>query len=759
MADDSKKIIEEIRNAGTTEEAQTKLNNYIKELNAESVGKSNKLRIEENRILAENAKLLGNMVDFHQNNLKALEAELTGNAELTELLKETKVTLQEINLQQIESLDLKSKDADAIKERLKLYAKERDIQEAQTKFGKQNKALIDDIAGGLGINVRLQDTFLGKLKVVGNQMSKNDENGRQARENFILQLRDQINLTTILLSVMTKITEASVKVAMDFDKARASLAAATGAGYKFAGSLFRAQRQGNLLGISMDDAKNATAALVEGTSNFAKMSKESRTQMTLTTAKLSKLGIDGAAAAETFQFMNVVLGESAEESENFQKRLTIMGNTIGIPAKKMTKDFNAALPMLAVYGDRAVDVFTNLAAAAKAAGVETSTLLGIAKQFDTFAGAADGAAKLNALLGTQLSTTQMLMMTEDERIETLIESVQAQGIAFKDMDRFTQKAIMAAAGITDLNEANKIFGMSVSAYRENQKEMTRNAEVQKEFEDAVAATVPVMEQFKLLTTEFIISVQPFLNTLGEGAKMLRGMLSTMEPETKTAIANVAMLVGGVGAFTIALKSLAFIFGPVVASLKLMGTGLMAIGATATPAAASLATLGPASATASAGMLPLVKVFGLLALAVGGVTLAFSAYQAAKAAVLKQEAKMAAASARESEAYERASGSLAKLTEVDFTSVSLKVKQLVRDIASIGGAGDIMVKSRSTIENLAMISTGQAKDSMTGNVIQAAATNVTANVQNVFSGMKMVIEVDGKEMNGYVKRVAEATNVG
>jgi hypothetical protein len=80
--------------------------------------------------------------------------------------------------------------------------------------------------------------------------------------------------------------------------------------------------------------------------------------------------------------------------------------------------------------------------------------------------------------------------------------------------------------------------------------------------------------------------------------------------------------------------------------------------------------------------------------------------------------------------------------------------LVQDIASIGGAGDIMVKSRSTIENLALISTGQAKDSMTGNIVQASSANVTANVNNVFSGMKMVLDVGGKQIEGVIRDLAQ-----
>ncbi len=124
------------------------------------------------------------------------------------------------------------------------------------------------------------------------------------------------------------------------------------------------------------------------------------------------------------------------EAIEVQKELAMAGVQLGIGADKIVKDFNAASKTLAVYGKDSVRIFKDLAAQAKAAGVEVSTLLGIVQKFDTFSGAAEGAAQFNALLGTQLSTTQMLMMTEEERMKTLVESVQAQGVAFGDMDKF-----------------------------------------------------------------------------------------------------------------------------------------------------------------------------------------------------------------------------------------------------------------------------------------------------------------------------------
>ena len=720
---------------------------------------------EQNRMLAETARILGNINDSMKFQLEAVEAQLKSNEEINRIANEMNMTREEFLRKVVAgedaALEKIKEGSDELKNQVASYKELIDAEDARNKYQKANKRLFDDITGAIGMNINMQNTFYGKMVAVNQQLRMGGEEGDKARAQFIRDLKESFSLGKAFYSLMMKIAESSVKVATEFDKARAQLAASTGAGYKFAGGLFDAQRSARLFGVTMDDAKNATAGLVEGTSNFAKMNKDSRAELTQTTAMMGRLGIDTAMAAETFQFMNVVLGKSVEQSQDFQKELAMMGTSIGIPPKKMTKDFNAALPMLAVYGDRAVKVFSNLAAAAKAAGVETSTLLGIAKQYDTFAGAAEGSAKLNALLGTQLSTTQMLMMTEDERIETLIGSVQAQGVAFKDMDRFTQKAIMAAAGITDLNEANKIFGMSVDAYRENQREMARSAEVQKQFEDAVAATVPVLEKFKLLAGEFIISIQPFLNKLGEIAEKVTAILRDTDDETKRTFANIVVgtgvvfgLVGAVGtligtykAYKVATTVMSVATKGAAAAQEMLnasqmksqkiaskGGGFRAIGALAHPKVA-------------AGI-------GVLTLAIIGLAGAYNVYASGKAKIVEAEAATAKAQAREAEAYQKTAEALGSLSAVNFDNISLKIKEIVQDLAQIGKNNSIMVRTRSTIENLALISTGQAKDSMTGNIVQASAANVTANVNNVFSGMKMVLDVGGKQIEGVIRDIAQ-----
>ena len=160
-------------------------------------------------------------------------------------------------------------------------------------------------------------------------------------------------------------------------------------------------------------------------------------------AEFEKLGVSGADTAGIMDYFVKVAGMAQDKVAGTTRELLLMGKSIGITAAEISKKFIAALPTLAVYGAKATEIFGKLSAAAQEAKIEVSDLLGVAAKFDTFASAAETAGKLNAILGSQMSATSMLQMTEEQRVETLIMNVQASGMAFKDMDRFTQKAIAA----------------------------------------------------------------------------------------------------------------------------------------------------------------------------------------------------------------------------------------------------------------------------------------------------------------------------
>ena len=779
IGDENKKVTEGLRNSIKMSEEQLEVSIKHKKVLAETAAILNdtfeeaKQRVkiaEDQLILMEKQKIEGMNEDDAKNFSKGL--------------REAKEEIRKFGTMNKEAF---GENGAIYEEMLQNFKEQVDLEEGLNAIRGDGVVLADKLAGSLGIQKKYKDSILGTTVSLLSKLNEEGIEGERARKAMKKYLSDLFTAKNIALNIFNAIKKNSIDLFMSFDKAQASLAAATGQGDKFRGTLYEVGRQGNLFGVSMDDAGKAIGALVDQTSNFTSMSKATQSSLALNVAKMEKLGVATSDSAAIFQNFNQALGMTAKESMNMQTELAMAGVSIGVNAGKMTKDFNASLSTLMVYGRESVDVFKGIAAAAKAAGVETSTLLGIASKFDTFAGAAEGAGKLNALLGTQLSTTEMLMATEDERIRMLVESVQSQGVAFQDMDRFTQKAIANSVGITDMAEANRIFGMSLSAYDENERKLNASANAQKKLDDAVAKTVPVMDQFKKLGAELVVALEPFLETLESGAKFLTDWFKDKSTEEKEQIA-----------FWVSLGAAVILAWPilktVIGGFKILGGPLLklvSLGLTGT--AAAVTETGVASGAATAPTASFATALGGVALELMGLGLVLAGIIASIALVgyalgailepigavftsvitgaidlfqMLVDSVIAGASMigsavsfmfgsdeidmqikeLETRSVEAMSQIVMSLGSDD--SIIKTTKSMVDEINKIGQD----VKVSSTIENLALITAGKAT-SITGERVAASATNVTANVQNFFEGMEMTLNVDGANFKAYVAKVA------
>ena len=709
------------------------LNVKINEANSDKAVKNaaemNRLSNERLETLSKTSKVLNDMGQYREAELeleKRAMAErlkdMEGGADALKDFFEAVANGAEEAFQQMEgSSELLSmfsaEELKSIKEKIR-YQKL--LNDGQEKYGSDQRKIVNDFAKSVGLSEKYADTTLGKIYQGMETIAKGGEEAVSYAISFANEFGKAFNVKNIALNAFNFIYDNTMSVLKAFDTAQAAIAKTTGQGREFNDVLYESGRAGNLFGVSMDEAADAINTMVAQTSAFTNLNKDLQAEIALNVAQMSELGIATSDSAEIFQNFNQSLGITASESIKMQKELAMAGVEVGIGASKITKDFNASLSTLMVYGRESINVFKGIAAAAKAAGVETSTLLNIAQQYDTFAGAAEGVGKLNSLLGTQLSTTEMLMATEDERIRMLVESVQAQGVAFQDMDRFTQKAVANAAGITDMAEANKIFGMSLKEYDENEKKLKASADVQKKFEDAVAATVPVMEKFKLLGAEMITALQPTFEVISNIAEGLTDMLKGMTTTQK----NWAV---GITAGLAAVATLAPLFmvgGPFLAGLAAMPASIAASGAAAGGAAVGFGAL-------AASLAPIFK--GILAVAaIGGLAYGLGSMFSGG------EDKAEGITGPEVDAIQN----LDNIMNADFSSALSTIKAIVGEASKLGSD----MKVTSTIENLAMITSGQAKD-ISGNIVTASTTNVVAKVNNMFDGMKVNLIVDGYQVEG------------
>ena len=426
---------------------------------------------------------------------KGTAATIEETQELAKLEKE----LSNIAKKAEEAAKQKDKLTESLKKLGEISAKDQPTVEALTKgIGSMTMGLID---AERGANHMI--TKFGKMIL---EVSQADNIMQVLTESF----GAVFTLTNIAASAFDTIKNATMDMALKFDAAAASFSKTTGLAREYSNQLYAVSRAGNQFGVTAAEGSDAMAGLIANFSDFHKTAPAAQADLALNVAQLSKFGVSAGESAKLLQIFTKTMNMSGKEAIETTKKIGMMGTKLGISTSKILKDYTASLSVLSVYGEKSIDVFTGIAAAAKTAGVETSVLLNLAEKFDTFSGAADTTAKLNSILGSQLSATEMLLMTEDERIKTLIATTQATGQSFASMDKFTQKAIANAAGITDMAEANKIFGMSMSEYESHDAQMSQASKAQEKFEEALQSTVPLQEKIKLLANEFAAVFVPAL---------------------------------------------------------------------------------------------------------------------------------------------------------------------------------------------------------------------------------------------------------
>jgi hypothetical protein len=582
---------------------------------------------------------------------------------------------------------------------------------------------------------------------------------------FVKGMRQIINAKNMTLAVTAQVVSATVELAMATDKATAAFAAQTGAGRALTGTISDVAGANRNLGLSAELTGKAAGDLFEGFTGFMQAGKDAQDTLVKTVATLGRIGVDGKTAAGALTLFNKNMGLSIKQSTKLTKDLAMMGTKIGISSKQMVSGFVAASKQLAVYGKDAIKVFSDLAAQAKAANVETSTLLGLAKKFDTFSGAADAAGKLNSILGTQLSATELLTMKENERIETLIRSIQAQGMAFKDMDKFSQMAIANAAGITDMAEAQRIFGMSVNDYRNG---MRQSAE-EEEFNQNLKDTMTIVEKLKKAGQAFAISFGPAIDTLA-------GFVQTLADFNQQS-GSLIYIIGAVGFLMVTLKALAVI-SPILAAFGVIGptagAGFAAMGTGIAAAAPGIATgIGPLLGLAAAmvilglafylmggsyGEAGGMAILGMMAAVAAGILLLGGAvailglyspliFFGALALGTLSLGLLGLASSMEKLPAERLKdlatviGGLSGETEIK-TNLITDVKDFTDSLIS----KEAVLKPM--LGDLALIATGTTSEGITANVINYDFKTFAAEFKNIFQP-QITVKIGDKELKGMI----------
>jgi hypothetical protein len=396
-----------------------------------------------------------------------------------------------------------------LQDELKLEREKLKLQQDQAEAYDAVEGKVADTVSGLLGSVDASKGFVGQLLLA----SEHTGGMEGVISNIGKGLATALKPANVMAGLFAKVKESSMAAFLSMDNFRADLAKAGASLEQYGGLMANTTDQTVAAGVSMKDAQQSILALHSGMSSFNTMNKADQQVLTNTTAIMNKLGVDAQTSAGNLDILTKSMGMNAKEADKATKEIAATAQALGVSQQKMAADFASAAPVLSAHGEAGVQIFRKLAAQSKATGIEMGALLGIANQFDTFEGAAEAAGKLNAVLGTQLNSIELLTASEDERIKILQQSVAASGKSWESMNKFEKQTVAAAAGISDVNEAGKLFGTTAQQMENAAGAAEKMALADKELAKQAASASTASEKVKIIMERFAVAMTPVINTV------------------------------------------------------------------------------------------------------------------------------------------------------------------------------------------------------------------------------------------------------
>ena len=409
--------------------------------------------------------------------------------------------------------------------------------------------------------------------------------------------KKQKELKEGILSIAKQTWEISKQYGSELEKHIISISKANGGYAGLLGNLREAGRlsQAATLGTGITGPENMKAleALSEGFIGLTTYSAQSISNMQVATAQLTKVGVSSASAAKGFDTLVTAMGKTPEQAGKIQESFVQMAAKNRLALSSVSQAFAENSSRFVGYGEQMTKVLAGLAEQSLKTGVSISGLVKITQQFDTFEGAANAVGNLNAILGGDyLNSIELLTASDDERIKILKDGVAASGMQWSSMNRFQQMAVANAAGISDLNEASKIFGQTSL---QNTRQQEDAAKVQKTLAEQAASVSLGMDKLKSTLNGLFIALDPLI----EGFRIIVDLLVFLPNQA-------AKFGGPLGA---AITSIIILIGTLYLKKLLLGAGWNFVAGAIARTTAQLTAWTAASRAASvAGKAPIMNKF-------------------------------------------------------------------------------------------------------------------------------------------------------
>lgn len=190
-------------------------------------------------------------------------------------------------------------------------------------------------------------------------------------------------------------------------------------------------------------------------------------------------GLSGESLNQIFRLVATGAPDANRAMEDWMAGTEDLADQLLVPVGQIRQQFVAASSDIARFGSQGMIAFRNAATMASRFGIEASKVFQMIKKFDTFQAGSDAVNNLNAILGTTLSSFELMMETDPTaRLERVRQAVFDTGQSWDEMNHFQRDAIAQMLDIP-VEEARRLFMENASfedLERERQKREARQTQ-------------------------------------------------------------------------------------------------------------------------------------------------------------------------------------------------------------------------------------------------------------------------------------------
>jgi hypothetical protein len=349
---------------------------------------------------------------------------------------------------------------------------------------------------------------------------------------------ETLNFSDGLGSAISGLTQMGIKL----DDNRIAFQQNTGAGQEQVEQMESLVQRNTEFGVVSEEATKALSELRATSVAFLAADQATQASVADTIVQFERLGVASGVSAQAIDLLTKGMGMSLQGARDALPEFDALAGRLGMPTGRLIEDFTKLGPKLARFGKDAKKEFSALAEQARKLGVDVSEAFDLAEAFDTFEGAADMAGKLNAQLGLQINSVEMLGATHEQRIKLLRAEFAQSGMNFEQLGRRQKQAVAEMMGM-DVSMAAKFFGSEAdfqAAARAQKTAAERAEELTTIQQKQAAALENISIMLAPLINKFAAVAELMAGPVGQGFAIFGGIILGLVGAVKTIVAGMVL---------------------------------------------------------------------------------------------------------------------------------------------------------------------------------------------------------------------------